>query len=79
MAFVYDGERSGNASFYINGHLAFREWPTRVVHAQSILADEMPPRGGFIHAETLVQNGTAGDNTTAGGTLNQPVQSLLQG
>ena len=26
---------------------------------------------GFILAETLVQNGTAGDNGTAGGTLNQ--------
>ena len=26
---------------------------------------------GFIPAETLAQNGTAGDKGTAGGTLNQ--------
>ena len=35
--------------------------------------------GGFIPAENLVQNGTAGDNGTAGGTLNQPVLGFLQG
>ena len=31
------------------------------------------PRAGFILAETLVQNGTTGNNGTAGGTLNHPV------
>ena len=35
------------------------------------------PRGGFIPAETLVLNGTAGDNGTAHGPLNQPVLGLL--
>ena len=29
--------------------------------------------GGFIPAETLVHNGTAGDNGTPCGTLNQPI------
>ena len=28
------------------------------------------PQSGFILAETLVQNSTAGDNGTGGGTLN---------
>ena len=35
--------------------------------------DKSRPMGGFIPAECLVQNGTAGENGTAGGTLNQPV------
>ena len=35
--------------------------------------------GGFILAETLVQNGTAGDNGTAGGTSNQPVLGFVVG
>ena len=35
-------------------------------------------RGGFI-LETLVQTGTAGDNGTAGETLNQPVLGFLVG
>ena len=30
-------------------------------------------RGDFIHAETLIHNGTAGENGPAGGTLHQPV------
>ena len=30
------------------------------------------PRRGFIPAETLVHNDTAGDNGNAGGTLNHP-------
>ena len=34
---------------------------------------------GFIPAETLVQNVTAGDNGTAGGTLNQSVLGFLVG
>ena len=34
---------------------------------------------GFILAETLVQNGTTGDNGNAGGTLNQPVPGFLEG
>ena len=37
----------------------------------NILPDESRPRAGFNPAETLVQNGTAGDNDTAGGTLVQ--------
>ena len=41
--------------------------------------DESWPRGGFIPAETLVHNGTAGDNGTAGGTLNQSVIGFLLG
>ena len=40
--------------------------------------DESLPRGGFIPAETLVLNGTAGDNGT-GGTLHQPVLGFLVG
>ena len=35
--------------------------------------------GGVIPAETLVLNGTAGDNDTAGGTSNQPVLGFLVG
>ena len=31
------------------------------------------PRGDFIPAEPLVQNGTAGGNGTGGGSLYQPV------
>ena len=38
-----------------------------------MLLDEMPPRGGFIPAETLVQNGAAA------GTLHQPVLVILIG
>ena len=33
--------------------------------------DESRPRGGFVPAETLVQNGTSGDNGWR--SLNQPV------
>ena len=44
-----------------------------------ILTDESWPIEGFIPAETLVQNGTAGDNATAGGTLNHPVLGFLVG
>ena len=35
------------------------------------------PRGGFNYAETLVQDGTVGDNGTTGGTLNQPILYVL--
>ena len=35
--------------------------------------------GGIIPAENLVQNGTAGDQGTAGGTLNQAVLDFLLG
>ena len=35
------------------------------------LSDESRPRGDIIPAETLIHNGTAGDNGTAGGTLHQ--------
>ena len=41
--------------------------------SMTLLPDESRSRGGFIPAETLVQNGTAGDNDTASGTLNEPV------
>ena len=34
-------------------------------------------RGGFIPAETLVHNGTAGDNDNDGGTLTQQVQENI--
>ena len=34
------------------------------------------PRRGFISAETLAQNGTTGDNGTAGGTLNSQHQGF---
>ena len=44
-----------------------------------LLPDESWPREGFIPAETLVQNGTAGDNGTAGGTLHLPVLGFLVG
>ena len=43
----------------------------------STFTDESRPRGCFIPAETLVLNGTAGDNGTASGTLNQPVLGFL--
>ena len=39
--------------------------------------DESRPRGGVILPVTLVQNGTAGGNNTAGGTLHQPVLGFL--
>ena len=48
------------------------EWST-----QATLPDESWPSAGFIQAETLVQNGAAGDNSTAGGTLHQPVPGCL--
>ena len=41
--------------------------------------DNSRPIGGFIPAESLVLTGTAGDNGTAGGTLNQPVLGFLVG
>ena len=34
-----------------------------------VLTDKSRPRGDFIPAEALVQNGTAGDNGNVGGTL----------
>ena len=43
------------------------------------LTDESRPIGGFIPAESLVQNGTTGGNGTAGGTLHQPVLGFLLG
>ena len=44
---------------------------------EAIFTEESWPRWGFIPAETLVLNGTAGDNGTAGGILNQPVLGFL--
>ena len=46
---------------------------------RAMFTDALRPRGGFIPAETLVQNSTAGDNGTAGGTLSQPVLGFLVG
>ena len=46
---------------------------------QRILKDESRPMGGFIPTETLVLAGTAGDNGTAGATLNQRVPGFLVG
>ena len=43
-----------------------------------MLPDESRPRGGFIPAETLVQNGTAGDNGTGGGPLPPEIVSSLK-
>ena len=43
------------------------------------IAQGGPYARGIIPAETLVQNGTAGDNDTAGGTLNQQVLGFLVG
>ena len=37
------------------------------------------PMGGFIQAETLVLNGTAGGNGTGGGTLLQPILGFQVG
>ena len=48
-------------------------------HCSQRFTDELRPRGGFILAETLVHNGIAGGNGTAGGTLNQPVLGFLLG
>ena len=50
--------------------------------AVAMFTDESRPRGGFIPAETLAQNGTTGDNgtvSTAAGTLNQAVLGFLVG
>ena len=44
-----------------------------------MFTDESPLMVGFIPAETLVPNGTAGGIGTAGGTLTQPVLVLLVG
>ena len=44
-----------------------------------MFTDESQPMRGFIPAENLVLNGTAGDNGTAGGTFNQSVLGFLQG
>ena len=50
---------------------------------QSVFTGESRPIGGFISTETLVRvlvlAGTTGDNGTAGGTINQPVQAFLVG
>ena len=43
------------------------------------IPDESRPREGFIPAEILVHNSTAGDNGTAGGTVDQPVLDYLVG
>ena len=43
------------------------------------LSDESRPIVGFIPAETPVHNGIAGDNGTAGVTLNQPALDFLVG
>ena len=50
----------------------------RVWNCAVMFTDESRPRACFIPAETLVQNGTAGDNDTTGGTLNQPVLGFLE-
>ena len=51
----------------------------RMYHTYTVTDESRGPRGDFILAETLVQNGTAGNNGTAGGILNQPVLGLLVG
>ena len=63
----------GNTSTWedVHGRIAIRS----VV----MFTDESRPMGDFIPAETLVQNGTAGDHGTAGGTLTQPVLGFLVG
>ena len=43
-----------------------------------MLTDESRPWGGFILAETLVQNGTTGDNGTSGGAFT-PVSTRFSG
>ena len=48
-------------------------------HATDSRTNRGGARRGFILAETLVQNATAGDNGTAGGTLIQPVLGFLVG
>ena len=67
-----------------------RDGSTQTQPCSSILLPQMEPwahthgriaaqSGGFIPAETLVQNGTAGDTGSAGVTLNQPVPGFLVG
>ena len=51
----------------------------RIVREPNVFTDELRPIGGFILAETIVQNGATGDNGTAGETLNQPVLGFLVG
>ena len=50
-----------------------------ILSIMTIFTDESRPSGGFIPAETLVQNGIAGGNGTAGGTVNQPVLGFMVG
>ena len=55
-----------------------RRWRGDEFHMRAF-TDESRPSGGFTPAETLELNSTAGDYGTAGGTLSQPVLSLLVG
>ena len=50
-----------------------------LVYAIFMFTDESWPRGRFLPAETLVQNDTADDNDTDGGTLNKSVLGFLVG
>ena len=63
----------------VRGHLRVRDDCGLRHHQEGTFTDESRPRGGFIPAETLVQNGTAGDTSTAGGTLSQPALGFLVG
>ena len=74
-------------AFYTLDHrrlYALREGMLQLRHALvsiylRIMTDESQPMGGFILAQTLVQNGTSCDNGTTGGTLNQQVLGFLVG
>ena len=48
------------------------------IHARYMFTGKPWAISGFIPAEILEQNGTAGDNSTAGGTLN-PVGTRFSG
>ena len=47
-------------------------------HVRLTFTDESRPMEGFIPAEVLLLNGTAGDNGTARGLLNQAVLGFLE-
>ena len=72
------GQNHRAGSFIQADAEAPRIW-SRVSEAICYRMNRGGPRAGFLLPESLVQNGTAGDNGTAGGTLNQPVLGFLVG
>ena len=73
------------ASYFASSRSVARYWVSgRIIPVKAMVpaysrTNRGGPRGGFILVETLVQNGSASDNGTAGGFLNQPVFGFLSG